>query len=394
MDATVFSTLSQTVGEIITKAKTAALAPEETKTLRRMWRIGEAAQLLGFSEQHLRKLEGSQPPKAIPKRLAAEHGRYTGWTLQQINEIRDILGVNPYRAPSDPAVRVAVTNFKGGVGKTTTSGALAQYLALHGYRVLCVDVDSQGSLTAQFVIDPDDDVDIKQTLLAYLEGEVDTLEYAITRTYWPRIDLIPANLGLYSAEFYLPTVQAQNPDFRFWSLLDDGLKTIEHNYDVVIIDCPPSLGYMSINAIWSATGLVVPIPPGMKDLSSARQFFTMLGETLETIGSHHQPKQFDFTKILVSKYDGSNPAKIIKGWMRQGLGSFVLDAEMATTTVIQTSDAEMTSPYEMDPSSFTGSSRTLKRALDLLDGVNTEILQQIRLCWPSQREDAAKAAII
>ena len=397
MSVKLFEEFARVAGQIIGSAKRDALAPDDHKQFRRIFKMGEAAQLIGISESYLRRMEKGEGGKDIPSRQLAElSGRKVGWTLDQINQIRDALDRNPYRdGRSDPCVRLAVTNFKGGVGKTTTAATVAQYLALQGYRVLCVDADPQASLTAQFFVDPDEEIPQESTLVGYLDGEIDTLEGLPLKTYWPRLDIIPANLGLFRAEFFMPVQQIENPEYRFWTRIDEGLKTIEDAYDVIILDCSPSLGYISINAIWAAHGIVVPIPPGMKDISSAKQFFMMLAETLNHLYEHEgTEKLFDFVRILVSKYDGSNAAKKIKGWVRQGFGEYVLDAEMANTTVIQVADADMNSPYELDPSSYKGSARALRRALDLLDHVNQEIEQQIRLCWPSQQAQAAQEALL
>ena len=106
---------------------------------------------------------------------------------------------------------MAVANFKGGAAKTTHSVHLAQYLALHGYRVLLIDLDSQASATSLFGHTPDDDFDRLDTLYRLFTADdtqrIDSLVSLIKPTYWDGLDLIPANLGLYSTEFELPVRQ-------------------------------------------------------------------------------------------------------------------------------------------------------------------------------------------
>jgi chromosome partitioning protein len=91
---------------------------------------------------------------------------------------------------------VAVANFKDGVAKTTTAVLLARYLTLRGYRVLSVDLDSQASQTSLFGLQPDTDVEPEETLYPVFRGETDSLDKCIRPTYWPRLDIVSANLSL------------------------------------------------------------------------------------------------------------------------------------------------------------------------------------------------------
>src|SRR3546814_587919 len=124
--------------------------------------------------------------------------------------MRGTFGTRPWRAPSDPVSILAVQNFKGGVGKSTTAVHLAQNLAIRGYRVLLIDCDSQASATTLFGYVPDLDLSEDETLYPYLrEGERGTLEYAIKKTHFDGLDLIPANLRLFQSEYELAARMAR-----------------------------------------------------------------------------------------------------------------------------------------------------------------------------------------
>ena len=175
--------------------------PAASKALRR-FTSGEAARLIGVSDSTLRKMtlagEGPQPE-------TTSNGRRL-YTLADINEIRRMFAQNargreaiefvPHRREGEHLQVLAVTNFKGGSGKTTTSAHLAQYLALQGYRVLAVDLDPQASLSALLGVLPELHVGHNETLYAAIRYDEDRhpLRDVVRKTYFDGLDLVPGNL--------------------------------------------------------------------------------------------------------------------------------------------------------------------------------------------------------
>jgi chromosome partitioning protein len=388
-------TLSARAAHVLQAAVDAALEPERKKSLRK-WNQTETAEILGISrktiDRWLDEREGNEPTIPTGERVEGRGPRL--FSLEEIHKIQELKGLRPWRDPAtDETAILAIANFKGGVAKSTTAVPCAQYFARKGYRVLLIDSDPQGSSTTAFGIRPDQDVEQRHTLGPWLKGAslVDdpadwtgTLESAIQPTYWHGLDLIAGNLQLYGAEFSLAARRIQDPNLRFYRVLHDGLKTVTHRYDIIIIDTPPSLSYLTTNALYAANGLIMPVPPAMMDFASSVSFFALLAELFETFDPvEKEPKVFKFLATLVTKVEAGKPEhEAIEDWLRQAFPKRVLKHTMGLSAAIRMG-ADIKTPYEIDK--YEGDRRTLVRALGILDGVNGEIERLVRSQWPSTR---------
>ena len=144
---------------------------------------------------------------------------------------------------------IAIANQKGGVGKTTTAINLSSCLAEKGKKVLAIDMDPQGNMTSGLSVDKDD---VEYTVYDLLIGEID-VEQVICREVFENLDVLPTNIDLSGAEIEL--LDADNKQF----ILRDKISGIKDTYDFVIIDCPPSLSVLTINALTTADTVLVPI---------------------------------------------------------------------------------------------------------------------------------------
>ncbi|MGE3594616.1 MAG: AAA family ATPase [Dehalococcoidia bacterium] len=378
--------IAENARDLLARARAAALEPGHDKVLRK-FSLAETAELLGVSTRTIqRAVQTGQIP-------AGERNRRNQlfFSLQDINVMREAWGRRPVRPPGTDPVVVAVANFKGGVGKTSTTVHLGQYLALRGYRVLMVDLDAQASLTNLFGLIPDSEVASDSTLLPYFEGNCHTIGQLVRETYWPGISLIPANLALYGAEFALAVRQKQDSaDFRFYRALKDGLAQLRDHFDVILIDTPPALSFLTTNALYAADGLVIPVPMAMMDYASATQFFALLTDIVRIIDEYEGEKKiFGFMRLLISKYEQNNTTQqTIRDWVRVAFGEKVLDNNMGLTTVLRVGPA-METAYEVQ--NYQGSRKTLDRAIMLLDAVNREIEDLIRAQWVRQQAQPAPA---
>jgi chromosome partitioning protein len=144
---------------------------------------------------------------------------------------------------------IAIANQKGGVGKTTTSVNLGACLAYIGKRVLLVDVDPQGNATSGIGIEK---ADVEHCVYDILVDDVDVTE-VIKPTAVENLDAIPATIQLAGAEIELvPTISRE-------VRLKRALEKVKHNYDYIIIDCPPSLGLLTINALTASDAVLIPV---------------------------------------------------------------------------------------------------------------------------------------
>ena len=246
------------------------------------------------------------------------------------------------RPKSAEAITISVSNFKGGVGKTTTAMTLAQGLSLLGHKILVIDTDPQGSLTTLFGILPDTEVSEEDTILPLALGEETSIRYAIRETYWDGIDLVAAAPCLFGAEFALPARQTQEPDFEFWNVLNLGIDDVRDEYDVIVIDSPPSLSYITINSIMASNGLVMPLPPNALDYASASQFWNLFSDlSNEMLTKRGLDKEFDFIHVLLSRVDASeSTSDIVRTWIQATYKEMVLPVEIPKTVVTSSASAE------------------------------------------------------
>jgi len=287
------------------------------------------------------------------------------------------------RPAGQRAVAIAVANFKGGVSKTTSSMILAQGLSLRGHRVLAVDIDPQGSLTTLHGILPETDVTEDMTISPLCHGESTDITPAIRSTYWDGIDLVAAAPFLFSAEFALPSMQMRDTAARFWNVLNVGLEPVRDLYDVIIIDTPPSLSYVTINGLWAADGIVVPIPPSGLDFASSAQFWSLLadlGGNLDEQEPSGAKKAFDFLHVLLSRVDHADAASpAVRQWIQATYGEFVLPVEIPKTTVTSNKAAEFATIYDVQK--YDGAAKTYKRAVDAYDRFVDLIEESVIEAW-------------
>lgn len=186
--------------------------PNAEKSLR-YFMTHEVSKLTSIPESTL-KLMSNEGKGPAPARLENNHRAYT---LAQINDLRrlfaeqrpaEVLRFLPQRREGEHLQILAIANFKGGSAKTTTSAHLAHYLALHGYRVLAVDLDPQASLSAMFGSQPEMDVHQNETIYAALRYDEDRrpIREIIRPTYFTGIDLIPGNIEVMEYEHETPLV--------------------------------------------------------------------------------------------------------------------------------------------------------------------------------------------
>ena len=351
--------------------------PHQHKQLNRLFSPSEAADMVGRDRTTLARAETELGMESLQRNPA--NNRRMGYTLEQVQAFRKHFGTLPQRADSDPAITIACQNFKGGVGKSTTCVNFAHYLALKGYRVLVVDTDSQATTTSMFGYMPDAQVTQEQTLLPYLDSSESSLVYAVRKTYWPNIDLIPSCLALYEAEMAIAAHLAAEGDrakrLEFFSELKFGIETVSEHYDVVLLDSPPALGLISINVLLAADALLVPTAPRMYDFTSTVQFFRMVRNYISQIDTG---KEYRWISVLTTLFDQRLVShKQFFEVMQACFGDGILQHVFFQSSEIINSAVQYLGSYEQP--------KPNRKVLEMLDGVFGEIELRILREWPSKR---------
>jgi chromosome partitioning protein len=362
------------------------LFPPEAKKQLRRFSSSEVAKLLGVTESYIRHL-ASNDEGPSPEKLAS--GRRT-YSLGQVNALRRYLTKGkmsylPSRKNAEHLQVIAVTNFKGGSGKTTTATHLAQYLALQGYRVLAVDLDPQASMSALFGYQPEFDVAEGGTLYGAIRYDERRRPLAdiIQPTYFDGLDLVPGDLELHEFEHDTPRIlsmQARNEDDLFFMRVATAIRSVEDRYDVAVIDCPPQLGFLTMSALCAATSVLITVHPHMLDVASMSQFLTMTSQLLSVVRRAGGNLEYDWMRYLITRHEANDaPQTQIVAFLRNLFNERVLNATMLKSTAVADAGLSKQTIYE---ASREGMNRhTYDRAVESVDAVNAEITLMINKAW-------------
>jgi len=359
-------------------------APDAKKELR-LFSAGEAADLLGISTSFLRKLHFDEK---IPDVDSTTGGRRL-YSATQMHQIRKILEGSAKtkgtyargRGPDDKVQGLSFLNFKGGSGKTTSAVHTAQRLALKGYRVLAVDIDPQASFTTLFGYQPEIDFLESGTIYDAIRYE-DPLPFSaiVQKTYFDGVDLAPGGLLLQEFEHETPQALRNNIQPAFFARMATALQEVEDNYDVIIFDCPPQLGYLTMSAMCASTGLLITIVPNMLDVASMSQFLQMSADLLDVVSNAGANMEFDFLRFLINRYEPNDgPQQQVVAFLRQLFGEEVMIAPMLKSTAISDAGLTQQTIFEVERSQF--HRNTYDRAMDSLRMVNDEIETLLQNAW-------------
>ncbi|GAA1133452.1 AAA family ATPase [Arthrobacter flavus] len=195
----------------------------------------------------------------------------------------------PVLSSHGPARVIAMVNQKGGVGKTTSTINLGAALAEAGRRVLLVDFDPQGALSAGLGTNPHE---LDVTVYNVLMDRKVQIQDAIQTTAFENVDLLPANIDLSAAEVQLVNEVARE------QVLDRALRKVSDDYDVILIDCQPSLGLLTVNALTAAHGVIIPLICEFFALRAV----ALLVETIEKVQDRLNPR-LQVDGVLATMYD-------------------------------------------------------------------------------------------
>lgn len=403
------------------------------KTLRLFstWEI--TRYLIPVATQHFRRVL-KQNPELPQGRSEGEVGA-KWFSLEEVLRLRAHFAQEgsrakeylPWHPKGQPAKITAVANFKGGVGKTSTAAHLAMSAALDGYRVLVIDLDGQGSITSIFGGKIKDEWQTVFPLLArhyatYLRAENqvritrgeapvpldDTITAAlklvaqdlVQKTHWPNIDLIGAQLNLCWAEFQIPVWRMQARGWKLWDALTEVLKAdgILDAYDLIFLDTPPSLGYLTINGLTAADILLVPVGASFLEFDSTGRFFDMFHATFGSIedsenisaralGREEIRFKWDAVRAVITRYDGAQQTELA-GLMQAYLGKLISPYRQDYTALIGQAGKHVSGVYEADYRDF--NRETFIRSRLTFDETYAAFKRLLIGCW--RRDELAARA--
>lgn len=336
----------QTMTQAIARAQFGDDSPE-ARAITRRWGITEAAELVGVTPQTIRNGEeaGKLPPADMVTRGRVP--QRAGYTIQQINDLRDHFDTRWKRPDGQDPVVLAIAAHKGGAYKTSTSVHTAQWLALQGLRVLLIDAtDPQATASLYHGYVPDLHIHEDETLLPYYLGERDDAMYAIKPTCWPNLDIIPSCLAIHRIESELyPLHDAGRLPVAPHMMLRAAIESVWDSYDVIVLDSAPNLGIGTINVVCAADIIVVPTPAELYDYVSTLQFFTMLRDLMAGVDlGGFEPD----VRVLITKF--SNAVGSQSQWMddhiRDAWGSMVLKEVVRVTDEVGKGQVRMRTVFE------------------------------------------------
>jgi chromosome partitioning protein len=376
--------------------------------------------LIPVAQAHFRRVLKQNPE--LPQGRSETEGGAKWFTLDEVLRLRAFFGAQgsktkeyiPYRPDGLAAKMVAVANFKGGVGKTSTAAHLAMSAALDGYRVLVIDLDSQGSMTSIFGGKVEDEWQTAFPLLARHYGEHlrlenqrrldrgdapqpldDSLSAAldmtaadvIQTTHWPNIDLIGAQLNLYWAEFQIPVWRMAARSWKLWDALTERLEAdgVLEQYDM-------------INGLSAADILLVPMGASFLEFDSTGRFFDMLHSTFASIeegenlaaralGRPEIGFEWDAVRAVITRYDGSQQGELA-GLMQAYMGPTLSPHRQDYTALIGQAGEQVNGIYEADYRDF--NRETYARGRETFDATYAAFKKLLIGVW--RREELALQA--
>jgi len=402
-------------------------SPELEKTLRRFssWEVSEL--IFKINQSTFRGRLAAEPD--LPGGEVEPDGRQRWFSLDEINELRRKMKINrkslmPKRPAGKRALRVAIANFKGGAGKSTVALHLAHASALDGYRVLVVDFDPQATLSHSMGLnDVSEEHTVWGIMARDLLRETDRMNAAATGaesgaalpqrripsairdmglgelrvadfimpTAWSTIDIVPSCANAAFVEFASAQYRHLNPDWTFFGAVSRYLDALpDDSYDLIIFDCPPAIGYQSMNAVFAADMLYVPSGPGYWEYDSTTSFIGQLSEALSDLNDGFGqtfsaekvslPKTFCDIRFLMTRYEPGNELhRAMFEAFGKVFGPHVAKHPIEMTRAVEQSGRFLSSVYEIDYRIMTR--ETWRRARATFDGAYEEFKESVIAAW-------------
>lgn len=295
--------------------------------------INEFAKLVGLSKSAIYNYErsGKLP---LAQRQARGNTNYRLYTVEDVQEAKKLLGLPPLISKC----RVQLfLNFKGGTGKSVISANYGYRLAQKGIKILMVDLDAQGHLTKCLGVNEDQ---FRQTLYDVIIEKV-PVQQTIINTSLSTLDLVPAKLDLSPIELAL---MAQHGREHKLSRI---LAPLKERYDLIIMDAPPNLGMLNVNAILASDDLIVPVLADFLSYDGLKILFESLADIEEDLSF-----RMDRIFILINRFNPSHNICVrSRDAIRKNYADYVLETVIRQNTTVSDATASQISIFQHAPSS-------------------------------------------
>lgn len=343
-----------------------------------------------------RTIEKHAADLGIDPKMHADIG--INWMLDifQIYRIREALPEStilkkkhkPFvRKPEQKTQVVVIQNQKGGVGKTLTCITVATGLAVEfheNYRICVIDMDGQSTLSAyQPSIDGNDRTTIGELIQVdpKMNGYQNLIRNSVSDTSIPNLKIIPAAQGdrdiegIFHQKVFDHTIES--PYMRLQKVIE----AISDDFDIILVDTPPSLGYASINAYNAATSVIIPLGANQNDTDATCQYLSYLPKIYKNlIAQGHQG--YDFVKVLLTNYEESSASTLeIRAELNRHFSEFLFPATFKKSEAVRLCSLERNTVYDLSKSMYSGHKTTFKNAKVNADEVLLNIIKEIRDVW-------------
>lgn len=344
------------------------------------WKAQDVVKMIGKSKSWLLNNDPDVP------RDAQNHGV---WDLERIESLREIAGTT-YRRPEGSAPFImAWAKLKGGVGNTTAAAHAAHYFAMMGLKCLFIDLDPQATGTAALGgYNPDIELEEDDLPIHALLNEPESFKYSVKPTYFHNVFLVPASGLLRNLEVDLE-FQSLRPDqfpigengepIPTHNRLSAALEDIKDDYDVIIIDCPPKIDKMSMNALGAADTLINVLRPSGADVGSYNQLCGSLAHYYDQL-----PKPLRYFRVMLSQFKEDGASLKEEKFMKSWVGEYMMLNKIKHNVEISRSIGVLHTVFSLyKPES---SRQAYNYGVETMESVFKEMLADMKTIWAEEAE--------
>ena len=319
--------------------------------------------------------------------------------IDQIYKIRDALPdttilkkkLKPFARESNQKTQVLVVqNQKGGVGKTLSCITMATGMAVEyheGYRICVIDMDGQSTLSTY---QPSIDGDARPTIGELIQVDQETKDYqtlirnSVSDTTIPNLKIIPAAQGDRDIEAIFHERVFDGSIKSPYSRLQNVIEAIRDDFDIILVDTPPSLGYASINAYNAATSVIIPLGANQNDTDATCQYLCYLPKIYKNLISHgHQG--YDFVKFLLTNYEENSASSLeVREELNEHFNGFLFSTTFKKSEAVRLCSLDRNTVYDLSKSMYSGHKATFKNAKLNADQILMDIMLQVRKVWDKE----------